>query len=508
MLPLFTWLHLSDIHSGHGNAEHQWDQALVMDSLRRDVFALRARKLSPEAILVTGDVAFSGGGRLRPGQTVNREYGDAWRWLEQLAKELGIPSARILCVPGNHDVDRSVDKEPEVAALMGRLREGTESLDDVLADAARRELMTRRQRNYLSFVRALSGTQENEEALFWRRCFPLRGCINLRFVGLNTALLAADDDDQGRLALGNEQLASTLNDIQDNELVIALMHHPLSGGWLRDEKSAAGWLRSRAHIHLTGHIHDAETESSRSGSGTEYVRISAGAAHNAAVPAYVPSGHGYSLGQIGLAEEGELRLRIWSRIWNDRSMSFVVDGRNVLAGMDYTEHRLMLGPTMAHDAPNARMLLVAEGGPLTGRMMKLWPGVSFLGRSASEEHFQVPNEETGVSRLHASVLVLPHRLLLQNESTNGTYLDGEELPYMRPVELKRGALIQVGKSLFRVARRRAEKSPIEQLEEKATTTARRLTESDEDEPLPTLSEVQVVPGPGASTSEVAHNRSR
>jgi hypothetical protein len=470
MVPLFTWLHLSDIHAGHGNVEHQWDQTLVMDSLRRDLLSLRGRNLNPEAIIVTGDVAFSGGGRSRPGQTENKEYTEAKRWLGQLASEFDISPTRILCVPGNHDVDRSVDNEPAVAALIARLRDGTELLDDALADATRRELLTRRQRNYFSFMRSLSGASENEASLFWRRDISLRGCIKLRFVGLNTALLAAANDDLGKLALGKEQLAATLNDIQNNEIVMTLMHHPLSGGWLRDERTVAAWIRSRAHIHLSGHIHDSDTESSRSGIGVKHVRISAGAAHNEAVPGSVPSGHGYSLGQIGVNDGGGLYLRVWPRLWNDRSMSFVVDGRNVLAGVDYTEHVLELGPKMAEGEPNSRMMLVAEGGPLKGRRLKLWSGVNFLGRNASADHFQVPDEETDVSRLHASVLVLAQHLLLQDESSNGTWLDGEKLPYRQPVVLRRGALIKVGQSLFRVARYRNKEALIK--EKDITTPAR------------------------------------
>ena len=64
MEPLFTWIHLSDFHFGHGDSSHSWDQQLVLKALREDIAALQTQKLpAPDALLVTGDIAFSGGVR-------------------------------------------------------------------------------------------------------------------------------------------------------------------------------------------------------------------------------------------------------------------------------------------------------------------------------------------------------------------------------------------------------------------------------------------------------------
>ena len=59
--PLFSWIHLSDIHIGHGGVTHVEDQKLVLDALRRDVERMRENGApQPDAIFVTGDIAFSG----------------------------------------------------------------------------------------------------------------------------------------------------------------------------------------------------------------------------------------------------------------------------------------------------------------------------------------------------------------------------------------------------------------------------------------------------------------
>jgi 3',5'-cyclic AMP phosphodiesterase CpdA len=59
--PLLTWLHLSDIHFGHGPTSHQWDQQLVLRALQEDLLRLEDRHIpKPDILFVTGDIAFSG----------------------------------------------------------------------------------------------------------------------------------------------------------------------------------------------------------------------------------------------------------------------------------------------------------------------------------------------------------------------------------------------------------------------------------------------------------------
>src|SRR4030095_12006541 len=76
---LFTWLHLSDIHFGHGPVSHRWDQKLVLKALSDDLTRLSDRGIpKPDAILITGDIAFSG---------AKLEYGEAAIWIEQIINE-------------------------------------------------------------------------------------------------------------------------------------------------------------------------------------------------------------------------------------------------------------------------------------------------------------------------------------------------------------------------------------------------------------------------------------
>ncbi|HWN67712.1 MAG TPA: hypothetical protein VNM90_08725, partial [Haliangium sp.] len=155
------------------------------------------------------------------------------------------------------------------------------------------------------------------------------------------------------LALGKEQLGRALVEPprEPGELVIVLSHHPLHGGWLADEKEAVSWLHNHAHIHLFGHIHSAESEAARGGTGASFVRIATGAVHEEK-SLERPMGHGYAIGSVFAETSGALQLRLWPRLWSPRHAGFVVDVHNVPRGREHVEHSL--GVTLPATDSNIR----------------------------------------------------------------------------------------------------------------------------------------------------------
>jgi len=333
--PLFAWVHLSDIHMGHGGAGHRADQQLVLSSLERDLSAQRTRVLPRvDALLVTGDIAFSG----EPAQ-----YAEAGSWLLRLAEGMGLGARDVYTVPGNHDVRRAVDKERQIARMVRALREGTESLDEVLAHDEDRALLARRMADYLAFAArfAPAGLPGRDHSLLasWGHRLTARAGLSVRLVGLNTALLAADSQDKGRLRLGQRAIASTLStNLEDNELVLVLSHHPLRSDWLHDGREADRWLKGRAHIHLFGHVHEPDLEESRAGSGQQLARIAAGAVHGEKPQEGVPGDHGYSLAAIYPHKDREILLRVWPRRWSGQNTDFRADVHNLPKERDCAEH--------------------------------------------------------------------------------------------------------------------------------------------------------------------------
>jgi type I restriction enzyme M protein len=340
--PLFSWVHLSDIHIGHGGASHQWDQRLVLAALRRDIAELAQQPdfPRPDAILVTGDIAFSG---------QREQYEVAKVWLLDVAKAVGLERRHVFTVPGNHDVQRAVDKNRNIFRMMRALRDGTDDLDDALKDETDRAQLIQRMEEYLKFASDFApsclhpgGAAPAE--LSWIHLLSARSGLNIRLLGLNTALLSADTHDKGKLRLGKEALGRAFSNAvpKDDELVLVLSHHPFRDGWLADQREAETWIRGRAHIHLSGHVHQSELEESRSGSGSNaLLRIVAGAVHGEKLPADIPASHGYNFAAVYPAQDGELVLRVWPRLWSDNNKDFRLDIHHVPPRREYAEHRLL-----------------------------------------------------------------------------------------------------------------------------------------------------------------------
>src|SRR3569832_1580209 len=138
---LFGWVHVSDIHFGHGDASHGWDQRLVLAALRRDIKAISA-STRVDARFVTGDIACSGAGRSAD------EYDRAREWLIEAGKAAGVDPDHIFLVPGNHDVNRaSDDRDPATGDLVKALRDRTapgRSIDEALKKDDQRRLLAGR----------------------------------------------------------------------------------------------------------------------------------------------------------------------------------------------------------------------------------------------------------------------------------------------------------------------------------------------------------------------------
>jgi predicted MPP superfamily phosphohydrolase len=350
---LFSWVHISDIHFGHGDAKHRWDQQLVLTALTEDAERCAELRLPHmDAILVTGDLAFSGNVRYQD------EYTGVARWLKKLAVALTLDVGKVFVIPGNHDVQRDVDSvDKRSRDLVEALRSGQKQIDNVLGEAPDRSLLKKRILNYINFAHEFGPSRHESERknddLYWVHSLPLPNDLTVRLVGLNSALLCAKEEDEfgdrARLQVGKEQIATAFTSQQvrrDREIVIVLSHHPFD--WLRDQMEVLAAVKQYAHIMLCGHIHDAQSERNRSGSGADFIQVVSGAAHDEPSLDRIPPRHGYNFGSVVRREDGRLYLRIWPRIWSknhgfraDRdSLPDIVRGRAYKK--DYVDHELRL----------------------------------------------------------------------------------------------------------------------------------------------------------------------
>lgn len=347
-LILFSWLHLSDIHFGHGAASDKWDQKLVLCKLQEDIeSSIKNGFQKPDVVFMTGDIANTGD--VNPDSTSkilgSSEYEAAGNWLSTLSTAIGIDNQSIYMVPGNHDIQRDVAiKNRNLNRLLDNLREHRESIDEVLDNPEERQTLKSRMNNFIQFSRnyapnCLSDTL-CEDLLYWQHTLKTSLGFCVRVIGLNTAILSTGDSDKKKLFLGSEQLGKLISpdSTEQTGLVIALSHHPFN--WLNDERNVCSWVQSNCHIHLHGHLHENNSTCFQTGGGSEIINACAGSVHadNGDFVKY-----GYTRASIiADSSEKKIKLRIWARTWSDNNKDFRADVDNIFKGKDFAEYNLNL----------------------------------------------------------------------------------------------------------------------------------------------------------------------
>ena len=311
-----TYVHVSDVHFGQERGSEVYVHDDVKDCLIADIAEVGASAglARMDGVVVTGDVAFSGKAE---------EYERAGVWLDRLTETIGCAKPDVMVVPGNHDIDRDRISAAGQLMLEKMLEGGDNELDRFLADERDREVLYAKFADYRRFAEAYSCRMETDGGVAIERTVEMAPERFLRFVGLNSALLCSKEGNDGRLLLGGKQ--RVLGRRRGEELVV-LCHHPLES--LQDAEVASRYIRTRARVHIFGHVHTpALSVASPAGNGN-LLTLSAGAV----VPPDVGDGYSYTYNVISFewnARTNGLRVTIVPRCWDDEAMKFGPDAERL-----------------------------------------------------------------------------------------------------------------------------------------------------------------------------------
>jgi len=322
-------VHLSDIHFRRGRSGTPYDiDTDLRAQLERDVKAMCDRLEAVHAIIVSGDIGFSG---------KKEEYEIARVWLDKLCALLGCPTENVWMVPGNHDVDRDViAKSNNLQLLHSTIRFGSGSLDDRLRvfmyeDREAGALLFRSLQNYNGFAARFSCAVD-EAKLYWQHNLELNDGSMLRLHGATSTLVSDESDDDGtnRLVLGTAQ---TLLGQEDGVENLFICHHPPD--WLLDRDNANDRLCNRARIQLFGHKHAARVTRIN-----DSLRLVAGATHpDRAEAQWEPGYNIITLRVEGADSQREMRVDSYLRVWNGRELCFIGE---LYGARDYRSYLLPL----------------------------------------------------------------------------------------------------------------------------------------------------------------------
>ncbi|MCG7873097.1 MAG: metallophosphoesterase [Candidatus Thiodiazotropha lotti] len=298
-------LHLSDIHFKYllDGTPHDLDHD-VRNELKIDVLRVVKQTGTIDAIIVTGDIAFSG---------KSDEYKTAKNWLAELCAHVGCEIKNIWVVPGNHDIDRDclteivrfVQEQIQNAPLSDLDKRIRKFIHEDPAGAA---VLTSPLAEYYKFA-AIYGCSPLDGVLAWQDDLLINMGYRIRLVGLNSALVSNNHDHAARrpLVLGQAQLDMPRT---AGRLYVTLCHHPMS--WLKDAEPVGDKLLYRSSLQLYGHVHEQALEQRN---GTLIVQAGALQPERHEDPWY-PS---YNVLTLEIVETGNrhvLSVTAYPRIWS------------------------------------------------------------------------------------------------------------------------------------------------------------------------------------------------
>ncbi len=304
-------LHLSDIHFRKGEIGTAMDpNAHLRNELFRDAVAqCQHLRAVPDAVLVSGDIAFAGD---------PAEFAYALSWLDEFCRGCGTKLSAVFVIPGNHDVVRNIASRPLIQALHRDIKNASEGaleglLRGLLSDQETSRLLYEALGSFNSFAgQFFCDLLPPERTVAHRDLFLNDGSI-LRLSGFNSAFVSSAADRKGDLFI--DPACMQLARVRGVEHLV-MCHHPCA--WLRLGDALRDFLNDVARVQLFGHEHTNRIEM-----GRDWVRIAASAAHPDRIePGWEP---GYNLIELRVeGTGGDRRLEIGAhvRVWQQRPGEF------------------------------------------------------------------------------------------------------------------------------------------------------------------------------------------
>lgn len=255
-------LHLSDIHLStlkFPNNPILSRQKQIISSIK----SIFASDVSACIILVAGDIAFAG---------LKDEYDLAKDMLDHLRGELlrEFPQARhqTILLPGNHDLDFSLDSEARRTLIAnGSLLK--------VGDGSLIEVCTAPQKAFFEFA-GFSPESSDFSAinkLLFEHTIETSDHNKIVFRTLNTAWLSRVQEKGGSLVFPVEAARRYFRPTEDSAAVITALHHPYTWFAPDNAREIRNFLDSSSDLVITGHEHEATsyTKTGRLGEQNEYI---------------------------------------------------------------------------------------------------------------------------------------------------------------------------------------------------------------------------------------------
>jgi len=337
----FSWLHLTDFHYGLKGQKSLWPNL-------RQPFLDDLKKLHDlcgpwQAVLFTGDLAQEG----KPEEFSEFQTEVLGRLWDKL-KELDSGDAKLLAVPGNHDLIRPTNGKAAVDMLLrpDLFGEIAETFWD--KNKPKNEYRGVINKAFAAYTRWWNANPQRPKDLTAGllpgdfACSLEYAGLRIGIVGSNTAFLQLQGGDyQGKLVWDAGQLQAVCGAADDwqsqHDFCLLLTHHGMD--WLTPEGQQHGDSEivpaGRFAVHLFGHQHETRLTSTHRGGSPNASRLFQGCSvfgmEKFGEPPKTQRNHGYAADRIEIDAQGQASLRFWPRLATNKpdGWRFIPDSVNV-----------------------------------------------------------------------------------------------------------------------------------------------------------------------------------
>ena len=248
MANTFQLLHLGDLFAKNDLGE-SFDRSVVVDSLVERVEEDRRHGIAPDAIVVSGDIAFSG---------KMEEYESARFFLDAVLTGLNMDKEQLFLVPGDGDIDQSKYRPTDIPSY-----DSMGALNAELANKAYREDLLKGMGEYFDFVHDYLPHLNSVQGTlvpFVNIIEHTSPHVRIGLVGLNSAWMCRRKAMGGTVAIGEYQIKAAMHEMRKSgavDLQIVLVHHPLASLWAPDRIACKSYLKRS--VVLCTNLNDSES---------------------------------------------------------------------------------------------------------------------------------------------------------------------------------------------------------------------------------------------------------
>ena len=320
-------LHLSDIHFRKSEFSSAQDPHHYLRSELLHDAEDQCRNLGPpDAIIVSGDISFSGD---------PEEFSYATDWLASLCQKCGCSLNSVFVVPGNHDVVRK-QSDTNMVQMVHRTIKETEpnryikEIAKQLNDPQASRLLYESLDNYNQFAFQFLCSLYPPNRTRAKRDLKLNDGSILRLWGLNSTFVSSSHDEMGDLFVDPASFQITR---EQGVVNLVVTHHHLS--WLRQSQELEDHLNNVAPVQIFGHIH-----TNRIDRNVDYLRLTASAANPDRQEKDFEPGYNFiELEVKGVSESRELITKSHVRVWQTAPNGFQ---SKIFKKSSFAEHNIPL----------------------------------------------------------------------------------------------------------------------------------------------------------------------